>query len=193
MNRHKKEQPRKKPEPSLTAEWRAWYASKGPILRFCLQFGVLMILFYAFLATSYGERLLYSYLGLNAWVSNALLDGLGQNTQLSGLTIQSPKFAVTIQRGCDAVEPTWLVCAAMLSFPSPWLHKLFGIVAGIVLLQALNLVRIITLFLIGLHWPGVFNSAHMEIWPVAFILAAIVLFVSWREWTSHRQTPHASA
>ena len=152
-----------------------------------------MVLFYAFLATSYGDRLLYSYLELNAWVSNAILNALGQNTHLSGLTIESAKFTVTIQRGCDAVEPTWLVCAAVLSFRSPWLHKLPGMAAGIVLLQALNVVRIITLYLIGLYWPGIFNSAHMEIWPVAFLLVAIILFIGWREWTSNRQMAHVPA
>jgi exosortase H (IPTLxxWG-CTERM-specific) len=193
VSHHRKNLRKKKASASLAAEWRAWYESKGPFLRFCLKFGVLMVLFYAFLATIYGDRLLYSYLELNAWVSNAILAGLGQNTHLSGLTIQSPKFAVTIERGCDAVEPTWLVCAAVLSFRSPWLHKLLGILAGIVLLQALNLIRIVTLYWIGLHWPGFFNSAHMEIWPVAFLLVAIVLFIGWREWTSNRQTPHAPA
>ena len=192
MSRQKKSR-LKKAAPSLTAEWRAWNESKAPILRFCFKFGTLLILFYAFLATSYGDRLLYSYLEANAWLSNAILNGLGQDTHLSGITIQSPKFAVAIERGCDAVEPTWLVCAAVLSFRSPWLHKLLGIGMGIVFLQTLNLVRIVTLYWIGCHWPTIFNSAHMEIWPVAFLLVAIILFILWREWTSQRQAPHVAA
>ena len=67
--------------------------------------------------------------------------------------IQSPQFTMAIRRGCDAVEPTWLLCAAMISFPAPLLHKLWGIVAAIILLQILNLIRIVTLYWIGSTCP----------------------------------------
>jgi exosortase/archaeosortase family protein len=145
-----------------------------------------------FLATPWGDQLLYRYLHANAWLSSGILDTLGQHTLLSDITIQSPKFSVTVQRGCDAVEPTWLICAAMLSISAPWTHRILGILVGILLLQTLNLLRIISLFLIGVHWPRVFNSAHLEIWPVAFVVIAIALFIYWREWTCRRQELHAS-
>jgi exosortase H (IPTLxxWG-CTERM-specific) len=193
VSRQKKKKHQKSPEPSLKAEWQTWYASKGPVLRFVLKFGILMILFYGLLATPYFDQALYSYLVANAWLSNALLDALGQNTHVSGITIQSPQFAVTIERGCDAVEPTWLFCAAIFSFRAPLTRKLLGIVAGIVLLQVLNLVRIVNLFWIGMHWPNIFNSAHMEIWPTAFIIAAIVLFIGWIEWSGKQTPAHALA
>jgi len=150
-----------------------------------------MAIFYALLATPYFDQMLYSYLVANAWLSNILLNSLGQHTSLTGITIQSPTFAVAIQRGCDAVEPTWLLCAAVLSFRSPWTHKVLGMLAGAILLQALNVIRIVSLYWIGLHWPSIFNSAHMEIWPAVFVLIAILLFIGWRDWTSQRQTPHA--
>jgi exosortase/archaeosortase family protein len=63
---------------------------------------------------------------------------------------------------------------------------------GIILLQALNLVRIITLYWIGVHLPSFFNSAHMEIWPTAFIIVAITLFVGWKQWSSHQPETHAA-
>ncbi len=144
-----------------------------------------MAIFYTLLATPYFDGMLYSYLEANAWLSNAILKALGQHTAVTGVTIQSPKFAVAIQRGCDAVEPTWLFCSAVLSFSSSWVHKLLGVFAGIILLQILNLIRIVSLFWIGLHWPEIFNSVHMEIWPVVFLLVAILLFIGWREWTPH--------
>ncbi len=135
------------------------------------------------------DRALYAYLEANAWLANAILRGLGQPTHVSEVTIQSPQFVMAIRRGCDAVEPTWLLCAAMISFPAPWLHKLMGMLAAVVLLQALNLVRIVTLYWIGIHLPGFFNSAHMELWPTAFIVVAIVLFVGWKQ-SSRRLESH---
>jgi exosortase/archaeosortase family protein len=193
VSRSGKKRIQKRSEPSLKAEWRSWYLRKAPVLHFCLKFGVLLLLFYALLATPYFDQLLYSYLAANAWISNAILDALHQGTKVSGLTIYSPTFAVTIERGCDAVEPTWLLCAAMISFRSLWTHRILGILAGIVFLQTLNLIRIVSLYWIGLHCPAIFNSAHMEIWPVAFLVAALFLFVGWREWTSNREPFDAPA
>jgi len=100
---------------------------------------------------------------------------------------------MAIRRGCDAVEPTWLYCAAVLAFPAPFFRKFLGVLAGIILLQALNLVRIVTLYWIGIHLPAFFNSAHMEIWPTIFIITAITLFVGWKGWTFDRVEPKAPA
>ena len=188
MKRHKK-----KGQPiSLTAEWKSWYASKGPVLHFGLKFGLLLLVFYGVLATPFFDRALYSYLEANAWLANIVLNALGQHTRVSEVTIQSLQFNMAIRRGCDAVEPTWLVCAAMLSFPSSIKQKLLGVLVGIIFLQALNLIRIITLYWIGIHLPAFFNSAHMEIWPTLFIISAIMFFVGWRGWVGQQLETHAA-
>jgi len=165
---------------SLKAEWRSWFASKGPVLFFGAKFGALVLLLYGLLAIPFSERILYSYLEANAWMSNLILDALGQGTHVTEVTIQSPGFAIAIRRGCDAVEPTWLLCAAILAFPGSFKHKLAGMFAGIVILQLLNLVRIVTLYWIGIHFPAFFPSAHLEIWPTVFIIVAILFFVGWK-------------
>ncbi len=180
----------KKTGPSLRERWRSWVASKGPVLQFGLSFALWLAVLYALLATTFFDRMLYSYLEANAWLANAILRGLGQPTHVSEVTIQSPQFAMAVRRGCDAVEPTWLLCAAMISFPAPLLHKLWGMLAAVVLLQILNLIRIVSLYWIGIHLPGFFNSAHLELWPTAFIVVAIVIFVGWKE-SSYRPHPHA--
>jgi len=177
---------------SLKARWLSWSAGRGPVLRFGLNFGLWLALLYALLAMPFFDNGLQRYLEANAWLANAILRGLGQPTHLSDVTIQSPEFSMAIRRGCDAVEPTWLLCAAMISFPAPLPHKLMGMLAATVLLQVLNLVRLVTLYLIGVHLPGLFNSAHMELWPTAFIVIAIVLFVGWKE-GSHRLQSHVAA
>jgi len=141
-----------------------------------------MALYYALFSFAVIENALFvPYLRANAWLANEILCGLGQHTHLSDVTIQSPQFAMAIRRGCDAVDPTWLLCAAMISFPASFLHKLKGMLTGIVILQALNLIRIITLYWIGMHFPGFFNPAHLEVWPTAFIIVAIGLFIIWKE------------
>lgn len=169
---------------ALRNEWRSWWLGKAPVIFFGAKFGALIILLYALLALPAADRLLYGYLKANAWLSSGILDLLGQGTHVSDVTIASStsSFAIAIRRGCDAVEPTWLLCAAILAFPGPWKRKLAGMLAGIVVLQVLNLVRIVTLYLIGNRFPSMFASMHLEVWPAVFILVAITLFVGWKGW-----------
>jgi exosortase/archaeosortase family protein len=152
------------------------------VLVYGAKFGVLVLALYLVLAVPTAEDVLYDYLKANAWVSNLILDMLGQGTQVTDVTIRSPNFAIAIKRGCDAVEPTWLLCAAIMAFPGPWRRKLAGIGIGSVALQALNLIRIVTLYWIGSRLPAFFLPAHLEIWPAVFIIAAILLFVGWKGW-----------
>jgi exosortase family protein XrtM len=189
MSRQKSKKEEKSAGFSFKAKAQSWYAGKSPVFKFGLKFASLMVLLYALLSTDYFDNILYSYLEANAWLANLILDGLGQHSHVSEVTITSPQFAMAIRRGCDAVEPTWLFCAAVVSFPATVKHKLLGILTGIVVLQVLNLIRIITLYWIGIHLHGFFNSAHLEIWPTIFIIVAIMLFVTWRGWSSEQAAP----
>jgi exosortase H (IPTLxxWG-CTERM-specific) len=168
----------------LADEWRAWWRAKAPVLFFGARFGALIVLLYAVLALPAADQTLGGYLRANAWLSNGILNLLGQGTHVSDVTIASSTtpFAIAIRRGCDAVEPTWLLCAAILAFPGPWKRKFAGMLAGLVILQALNLVRIVTLYLVGSRYPAMFPSLHLEIWPALLIVAAIALFVGWKGW-----------
>lgn len=170
----------------LKAEYQTWFASKGPVLLFVAKFGFLVCLLYGLLAIPFLEQMEYSYLEANAWVSSLILNILGQGTHVSEVTIQSAAFSVAIRRGCDAVEPTGVLFAAMLAFPGSFRNKLAGMGVGLVILQILNLVRIVTLYLIGTHFPTFFPSAHLEIWPTLFILMAITIFVGWKGWADAR-------
>ena len=170
---------------ALKDEWRAWLTSKAPVLAFAAKFGGLVLILYCLLALPFSEKVLYSYLEVNASASHFILNLLGQDTSVSEVTIRSTSasFAIAIRRGCDAIEPTGLLCAAILAAPGLVARKLVGMVAGAIILQALNLVRIVTLFLVGNHFPrGLFDSVHLEIWPALFILVAVACFVGWKGW-----------
>ncbi len=169
--------------------WRTWWQDRAPVVLFAAKFGGLIVLLYALLALPIADRMLYGYLEVNAWLSNVILNLLGQGTYvLSDVEIasKSSPFAIAIRRGCDAVEPTWLLCAAIVAFPGSWKRKLVGMAVGIVALQLLNLVRIVTLYIIGMHFNSLFESMHLEIWPAVFILVAIALFVGWKGWADEK-------
>src|SRR5690625_1346028 len=55
-------------------------------------------------------------------------------------------FAISIEPGCNGVEALIILFAAIFAFPAPFRHKLVGFAIGFVAIQALNIVRIISLF-----------------------------------------------
>lgn len=148
-----------------------------------------MALYYFIIVIPFFDELLFRYLSWNAWAASRILNLFGQHTLVSENVIQSAGYVVNVRRGCDALEPSWFLCAAILAFPAPFKRKTGGILLGISVIGAINVVRIASLFLIGLYSPRLFPAAHLEIWPVIFILLAVGLWIGWiarlRSMTAH--------
>jgi exosortase H (IPTLxxWG-CTERM-specific) len=88
-------------------------------------------------------------------------------------------FAVSIEAGCNGVEATIVLIAAMLAFPAPWKHKLVGLGAGIVAVQGLNVVRVISLFYLGQWNRDVFEWAHLYVWQALIMLDVLIVWLVW--------------
>jgi len=106
---------------------------------------------------------------------------------VSGTSISSPAFSVTVDPGCDGIEPIALFVCAVLAFPARFVRKIPGIIAGTLLLAALNFVRVVSLFLIGVYFPRAFAAAHLEVWQAMFILFAVVFWILWLLWATQSQ------
>jgi exosortase H (IPTLxxWG-CTERM-specific) len=88
-------------------------------------------------------------------------------------------FAVSIEAGCNGVEATIVLVAAMLAFPAPWRNKLIGLVAGIVAVQGLNVVRVISLFYLGQWNLQLFEIAHLYVWQALIMLDVLIVWLIW--------------
>ena len=53
---------------------------------------------------------------------------------------------IQIVAGCNGVEAVLILVSAVLAFPAPWKHKAHRHRLGFIAIQALNLVRIISLY-----------------------------------------------
>ena len=69
--------------------------------------------------------------------------------------------------------------AAVLAFPATTLQRLIATIAGTVLIQAVNLIRVVTLYLVGCHRPQWFESFHLAIWQTIVFATAVVFFAAW--------------
>jgi len=169
---------------------QAFWRSKSPVLRLVIVFSALMGLYYAATLTPLFNRQLFpAYLSFTAEISNFILHLLGQATGVSGTQISGGGFSVDVRRGCEAVEPSVIFIAALLAFPSPLRPKLPCLFVGTLLLQVLNLLRVVSLYWIGRYHPRAFETLHVDVWQLVFIVLAVVLCVLSLQWMARRPQP----
>jgi exosortase H (IPTLxxWG-CTERM-specific) len=125
-----------------------------------------------------------------AQVSGATLDLLGQDVHQQGTILRGRRFAVNIRNGCNGVEAMLIFLAAVLAFPAPWKARLAGLAVGVVAIQALNLVRVVALYLTGAYFPSWFNASHTVVWQTVVILFSVLL---WILWANRLATPRGTA
>jgi len=153
------------------------------VLRFVVVLVLLMVvfnvLFYAWLSKT---KAFDSYLALNAKVSASVLWLFGEQASARGVAVTSPRFALSIKRGCDAIQAS--VFFALLVAASPLAvgvtRRAVWMIGGTALLLLINLVRIVSLYYAGIFFsPTMFEVMHVEVWQVAFILMPILLWLFW--------------
>ena len=146
---------------------------------------------------------------ITAHITASVLNFFGGHVRVDGTSVHSNKFSFEIIEACTAVIPMMIYVAAVLAYPSTiklqkigifhniiflrpfgallelamaffldW-RKWLGIVLGLLILYAVNIVRMVTLFFIGTHFHSFFDVAHYLIWQALMILVAIALWLLW--------------
>jgi len=147
---------------------------------FLLKFLGLLTLFFALVAPKpLNEALVTPFTERVAAVSGAVCRLLGAPVETNGTQITSPRFSVEIKNGCNGLETILIFAAGILAFPAPWRLRLYGLLFGLAAIQAINTVRIVSLYFIGVHLPKLFDSSHNVIWQAVVLLFGIALFVLW--------------
>ena len=114
-----------------------------------------------------------------ASTSGVILRVIGERVVVRGSIISSPCFAVDIQNGCNGLETMLFLVAAVLAFPATARQRVTATIAGIVLIQMVNLIRVVTLFLVGCHKRAWFESFHLAIWQTIVFATAVIFFAAW--------------
>ena len=152
------------------------------MLRFFLLFVVLLAVMFGLELTPWAQDWLVlpwtsALASISTWIVT-LFDG---NVVATGKVMSSNTngFAVSIEAGCNGVEATLVLLAAMLAFPAPWKHKVVGLVLGILAVQLLNILRVISLFYLGQWNYDVFEWAHLYVWQALIMLDVLVVWLIW--------------
>jgi exosortase H (IPTLxxWG-CTERM-specific) len=161
------------------------------VLRFFLLFIALQAVLFGLELTPWVQAwFVVPWTNTLASVSTWLVTLFDPDVVAMGKIIRSTRneFAVSIEAGCNGVEATIVLIAAMLAFPAPWRNRVVGLLAGIVAVQGLNIVRVISLFYLGQWNRQWFEWAHLYVWQALIMLDVLVVWLVWVR-TLPRETP----
>jgi exosortase H (IPTLxxWG-CTERM-specific) len=148
--------------------------------RFLIVFAVLLIAFYAVITIdAVDRRVVLPFTAALARISAAALNLIGEKVHVVGTIIAGSRFAVDIRGGCNGLEAVVFVCAAMLAFHAPIRKRILGALAAAVILEALNIIRIDSLYLLGVYHRNVFDMFHLAVWQTLMFGAAVFLLLIW--------------
>ncbi len=131
---------------------------------------------------------------ITEWVavfSAYLINLFDENAVSLGVVIKNPinGFAVEIDSECNGVEPIIVYTAAIVAFPAAIASKCYGIIAGGLAIQIMNILRVISLFYLGQWNTTAFIWAHIYLWQALIILDALIVWLIWVRLSSPRDNP----
>jgi len=159
------------------------------IVRFIVTYVVLMGLFFLLL----GLTPVRNVIDINGAYSNAIVVITAKILGLFGITstyhgslINLPSISLDVEFGCNGLEAVMIFCVAVLTFPATWKKRIYGIILGFLVIQVLNLIRIVALAYAGVYHRELFDIVHLYVAQGVMIAVALGTFVLYLTYLSHR-------
>ncbi len=120
---------------------------------------------------------------LSAWMSYGVLRVIsalvGFPLTHNGTIMGSGSFEVDVAPACSGAVPTSIYLAAVYAYPTTWRARWLGTAIGIGVIQAVNVVRVCALFLIGLYFHQLFHETHVYVAQALVVCVAVALWLYW--------------
>jgi exosortase H (IPTLxxWG-CTERM-specific) len=124
-------------------------------------------------------------------ITSKILQTVGIQSSVNGSIIYLPSIALDVRFGCNGLEAVMIYTVAVISYPARWRIRAAGIVVGFIVIQVLNIIRIVALGYAGVHMKEMFEIIHLYIAQgimIAIALAIFVLYLYYATKEKHTQT-----
>jgi len=108
-----------------------------------------------------------------------ILNLFGEGAAIVGNTVQTERFGITVVTACTGLFLTGIFAAAVILFPTNWRAKTLGLGLGVGGIFLLNVIRLVSLYYIGVYLPTILETAHLLVWQSVLIAAAVILWLVW--------------
>lgn len=93
-----------------------------------------------------------------------------------GSILQLPEISLDVKFGCNGLEAVMIYSCAVLAYPASIRLKIIGIIGGFLVIQILNLIRIISLGYTAVNFREAFDLIHIYIAQGIMIVIALGAF-----------------
>ncbi len=155
---------------------------KSKMIQFVLIFGLLTISYYTLSSLGYLNSLANYFAKSEVKICGPFLKYFYNDLIYADNYIMLQDFRVNINFGCDGTEPIFIFIFAVLAFPSKIIKKLPALLFGSIIIFIANLIRISSLFYIGLRHHNYMDTFHNDIFPFAIILIEFGIWIYWINW-----------
>lgn len=147
-------------------------------VRFCLAFAALTVAVFAVLYAAQATAVAALNRHL-AWLAAIALGALGAHVSAAGPILSARGFAVEVKNNCNAVYEAGLFAAAVWAYPATIRSKALGTLAGVSILYAVNVLRLVSLLAIGALARDWFDVAHLYVWQALFFAVVAGCWFGW--------------
>lgn len=157
------------------------------ILTFLMVYAILSVSYKLYLDYSDGSKYYPDYLThLVAKQSESLLETFGYDANIekhplepSMKLIINTKFVARVVEGCNSISVIILFISFIVAFAGEFKTTFFYILAGSVLIYAVNLIRIVILSVGLYHYPWRREELHTVIFPLIIYGMVFLLWMFW--------------
>lgn len=119
---------------------------------------------------------------LNKYTANLLgtsLNLLGLENHVQGNLVFLNGFSLEIVDECTAIFVIILYSSFVLAYPTSLKNKAIGLIFGIPSLYGINIVRLLSLSLIGANNQALFEYIHIYLWHTTIIFIVVIGCILW--------------
>lgn len=149
--------------------------------RFILLFALCLLALFGLLLAPFLQPGVLAFSRLLTSAAAVLIHICGGHVTAQGAILRAPSsgFAIEMRDGCNGMNVLILLWSAVLAFPATLLQKVNGLVSGTLAIQAVNLIRFISLFYLGQYSLSLFDFAHQYLWESLIMLDGLAFFGLW--------------
>jgi exosortase/archaeosortase family protein len=120
---------------------------------------------------------------VSAWLSWLFLRGLGGvvgfPVAIDGTNLSSGEFIVDVSPACSGAVPSMIYLSAVFAYPANVRAKMIGAGMGVGIIHGVNLIRVVTLFLVGLFAHQYFHDTHVYVAQALVVAIAVATWLFW--------------
>jgi exosortase/archaeosortase family protein len=160
------------------------------VARFAFTYIVLMGAFFVLI----GFKPLQDIIDLNGLytdsvvlITSKVLSLSGVQCSREGSLIHLPAISLNVKFGCNGLEAVMIYAVAVIAYPASWKMRSIGILAGFLVIQIINIIRIAGLAYAAVYFKEIFEYMHIYVAQGIMIAVSLAVFFMYLHYAERKR------